>query len=81
MFGIMFGTMFGIMFGIMFDGATDKNMTEMELVYARLVVDGQVRNMYVPTQPPQHALAEGICGAINEVLVQQLAVQSRRSGM
>ena len=28
------------MFGIMFDGAMNKSVTEMELVYARLVVDG-----------------------------------------
>ena len=27
-------------FGIMFDGATNKSVTEMELIYARLVVDG-----------------------------------------
>ena len=27
-------------FGIMFDGAMKKSVTEMELVYARLVVDG-----------------------------------------
>ena len=28
------------MFGIMFDGAMNKSVTEMELVYARLVIDG-----------------------------------------
>ena len=57
------------MFGIMFDGATNKSVTEMELVYARLVVDGQVRNMYVCVRPLQDAHAKGIYGVINEAFI------------
>ena len=34
------------MMGIMFDGATDKSVSEMELVYARAIINGRAHNMY-----------------------------------
>ena len=41
----------------MFDGSTDKSVSEMELVYARTVVNGRANNMYVRLQPVEHTHA------------------------
>ena len=57
------------MMGIMFDGAMDKSVCELELLYARVVVDGQAQNMYVRIQPVQHAHADGVYDAINQAFI------------
>jgi hypothetical protein len=51
--------------GIMFDGETDKSVCEMELIYARLVINGRAENVYVRVQSIAHAHADRVFAAIN----------------
>ena len=66
------------MMGIMFDGATDKSVCEVELVYVRYVIDGQARNQYLRCQPIEHAHADGVFGAIDQAF-RDVGVENWRS--
>ena len=62
----------------MFDGATDKSVCEVELVYVRYVIGGQARNQYLLCQPIEHAHADGIFGAIDQAF-RDVGVENWRS--
>jgi hypothetical protein len=53
---------------IMFDGATDTAVCENEIIYARFIDQGEVRNVYVGIKAVEHAHAEGVLAAIESAI-------------
>jgi hypothetical protein len=53
---------------IMFDGATDIAVCENEIIYARFIDQGEVRNVYVGIKAVEHAHAEGVLAAIESAM-------------
>ncbi|XP_052778454.1 zinc finger protein 862-like [Mya arenaria] len=54
---------------VMFDGATDCSVSEVEIIYCRLVKDGVPREYFVGLQELEHAHSNGVFSAINEAMI------------
>ncbi|WAR09929.1 ZN862-like protein [Mya arenaria] len=54
---------------VMFDGATDCGVSEVEIIYCRLVKDGVPREYFVGLQELEHAHSNGVFSAINEAMI------------
>jgi len=53
---------------IMFDGATDCAVSEVEIIYCRVFHDGQTHDYFIGLADLEHAHAQGVFDAINNVM-------------
>ena len=59
---------------IMFDGSTDNSVTEIELVYIRILDHGEPRNYYLGIAACEHAHADGIYAAIDGTIAKKIGI-------
>ena len=57
------------MFSVLFDGATDKSVTEVEVIYIRLLSQGQPKTFFLSLQPVEHAHAQGVYEAVERAFI------------
>ena len=53
---------------IMYDGATDCSVSEVEIIYVRLLENGYPKDYFVALQDLEHANADGVFAAIDEAM-------------
>ena len=53
---------------VLFDGATDVSVTEVEIIYVRIVKNGEVKEYFCGLGNLEHANAEGVFQAIDRCL-------------
>lgn len=59
---------------IMYDGATDCSVSEVEIVYCRMLDNGYPKDFFVGLEELEHAHADGVFSAIDKAMTDNVSI-------